>query len=281
MPTAPATARAQILVCYFLVMIIVIPVMVGLWWRNSSKFLEDGVMQNTAYRFYRQVRPQASHAHEPSHASVARSQATGAAAGDTLGRGGGVSRGAGRREGARCCTRSRSLRFARPPTPATRAGRGRRGRRSRARRLRARRLRARRSRGRRSRGRRLRRRQVQENTATKYIPGILSSAVEFCEGAACKNNQADDLARLHGRVKANFVKNQGDQNNDSARARARFSLARRSTPPASGSPSELAASLRRPRRPRPRAGVNGVVRTRRFHAVVPRVPWRARASVQS
>jgi len=90
-------------------MIIVIPVMVGLWWRNSSKFLEDGVMQNTAYRFYRQV---------------------------------------------------------------------------------------------------------QENTATKYIPGILSSAVEFCEGAACKNNQADDLARLHGRVKANFVKNQGDQNND-------------------------------------------------------------------
>ena len=25
------------------------------WWRNSSKFLEDGVMQNTAYRFYRQV----------------------------------------------------------------------------------------------------------------------------------------------------------------------------------------------------------------------------------
>ena len=24
-------------------------------WRNSSKFLEDGVMQNTAYRFYRQI----------------------------------------------------------------------------------------------------------------------------------------------------------------------------------------------------------------------------------
>ena len=24
-------------------------------WRKSSKFLEDGVMQNTAYRFYRQV----------------------------------------------------------------------------------------------------------------------------------------------------------------------------------------------------------------------------------
>ena len=37
------------------VIIIIIPVVVGLWWRNSSKFLEDGVMQNTAYRFYRQV----------------------------------------------------------------------------------------------------------------------------------------------------------------------------------------------------------------------------------
>jgi len=101
--------QLAILVCYFLVIIIVIPVVVGLWWRNSSKFLEDGVMQNTAYRFYRQV---------------------------------------------------------------------------------------------------------QENTATKYIPGVLASAVEFCEGAACKNTQADDLARLHNRVKANFVKNQGDQNND-------------------------------------------------------------------
>ena len=44
-----------ILVAYFLVIIIVIPVVVGLWWRNSSKFLEDGVMQNTAFRFYRQV----------------------------------------------------------------------------------------------------------------------------------------------------------------------------------------------------------------------------------
>jgi len=98
-----------ILVAYFLVIIIVIPVVVGLWWRNSSKFLEDGVMQNTAFRFYRQV---------------------------------------------------------------------------------------------------------QENTATKYIPGILASAVEFCEGAGCNNTQADDLGKLHRRVSPNFVKNQGDINND-------------------------------------------------------------------
>ena len=94
-----------ILVAYFLVIIIVIPVVVGLWWRNSSKFLEDGVMQMTAHRFYRQV---------------------------------------------------------------------------------------------------------QENTATKYIPGILASAVEFCEGAGCKNTQADDLGKLHRRVSPNFVKNKGD-----------------------------------------------------------------------
>jgi len=98
-----------ILVAYFLVIIIVIPVVVGLWWRNSSKFLEDGVMQNTAFRFYRQV---------------------------------------------------------------------------------------------------------QENTATKYIPGILASAVEFCETVGCNNKQADDLGKLHRRVSPNFVKNQGDINND-------------------------------------------------------------------
>jgi len=98
-----------ILVAYFLVMIVVIPVVVGLWWRKSSKFLEDGVMQNTAYRFYRQV---------------------------------------------------------------------------------------------------------QESTAAKYFPGILSSAVEFCEGVPCKNTQADDLSKLHRRVSDNFVKNQGDVNND-------------------------------------------------------------------
>jgi preprotein translocase subunit Sec63 len=84
-------------------MIIVIPVVVGLWWRNSSKFLEDGVMQNTAYRFYRQV---------------------------------------------------------------------------------------------------------QENTATKYIPGILSSAVELCEAAPCKNATAQELSKLHSRVSPHFVKNQ-------------------------------------------------------------------------
>jgi translocation protein SEC63 len=98
-----------ILVAYFLIIIVVIPVVVGLWWRNSSKFLEDGVMQSTAYRFYRQV---------------------------------------------------------------------------------------------------------QENTATKYIPGILSTAVELCEGAQCKNASADDLSKLHRRVSDNFVKNQGDSNND-------------------------------------------------------------------
>jgi len=98
-----------ILVAYFVVMIVVIPVVVGLWWRKSSKFLEDGVMQNTAYRFYRQV---------------------------------------------------------------------------------------------------------QETTAAKYMPGILSSAVEFCEGVPCKNTQADDLSKLHSRVKNDFVKNQGDVNND-------------------------------------------------------------------
>merc|ERR1719446_1731729 len=94
-----------ILVAYF----VVLTVVVGLWWRNSSKFLEDGVMQNTAYRFYRQV---------------------------------------------------------------------------------------------------------QENTAAKYMPGILASAVEFCEGVPCKNAQADDLSRLHKRVSDQFVKNQGDMNND-------------------------------------------------------------------
>ena len=30
-------------------------VLMAIRWRNSSKFLEDGVMQNTAYRFYRQI----------------------------------------------------------------------------------------------------------------------------------------------------------------------------------------------------------------------------------
>mmetsp|Transcript_44904 Transcript_44904/g.149979 ORF Transcript_44904/g.149979 Transcript_44904/m.149979 type:complete len:268 (-) Transcript_44904:198-1001(-) len=44
-----------ILVAYFVALIVIIPTVVGLWWRNSSKFLEDGVMQNTAYRFYRQI----------------------------------------------------------------------------------------------------------------------------------------------------------------------------------------------------------------------------------
>ena len=62
--------------------------------------------------------------------------------------------------------------------------------------------------------RRLRAAQVQENTATKYIPGILASACEFGESIPCKNNQADDLGRLHRRVAESFVKNQGDVNND-------------------------------------------------------------------
>ena len=136
-----------ILVAYFVVIIIIIPVVVGLWWRNSSKFLEDGVMQNTAYRFYKQL---------------------------------------------------------------------------------------------------------QENTATKYIPGVLASACEFQESIPCKNSQAQDIGQLvsaspapppppprrrrpcrraplldstlpaharrlrnqHRRVSENFVKNQGDINND-------------------------------------------------------------------
>ena len=40
------------------------------------------------------------------------------------------------------------------------------------------------------------------------MPGILSSAVEFCEGAPCKNSQANDLSKLHKRLEDNFVKNQ-------------------------------------------------------------------------
>ena len=42
----------------------------------------------------------------------------------------------------------------------------------------------------------------------RYMPGILSSAVEFCEGAPCKNSQASDLSKLHKRLEDNFVKNQ-------------------------------------------------------------------------
>ena len=57
-------------------------------------------------------------------------------------------------------------------------------------------------------------RQVQENTAAKYMPGILASAVEFCESVPCRSTQAADLSRLHSAVKSEFVKNQGDQNND-------------------------------------------------------------------
>ncbi len=98
-----------ILVAYFMVLIIVIPTVVGLWWRNSSKFLEDGIMQNTGYRFYRQVA---------------------------------------------------------------------------------------------------------EHTAPKFVPGILASAIEYCETVPCRNSQSDDLSRLHKRVSKEFVKNQGDMNND-------------------------------------------------------------------
>mmetsp|Transcript_24407 Transcript_24407/g.56496 ORF Transcript_24407/g.56496 Transcript_24407/m.56496 type:complete len:671 (-) Transcript_24407:69-2081(-) len=44
-----------ILVVYFVLLIVVIPLVVGLWWRKSSKYLEDGIMQGTAYRFWRQL----------------------------------------------------------------------------------------------------------------------------------------------------------------------------------------------------------------------------------
>jgi len=59
--------------------------------------------------------------------------------------------------------------------------------------------------------------QVQEHTAAKFMPGILASAVEFCEGVPCKRGdkeQAEDLSRLHHAVSEHFVKNQGDGNND-------------------------------------------------------------------
>ena len=105
----PGSNSSQILVAYFLVIIIVVPVVVGLWWRNSSKFLEDGVMQNTAYRFYRQM---------------------------------------------------------------------------------------------------------QENTATKYIPGVLASACELCDGAKCKKETEKELFQLHKSVSEYFVKNEGDKNTD-------------------------------------------------------------------
>jgi len=94
-----------ILVVYFVLLIVVIPLVVGLWWRKSSKYLEDGIMQNTAYRFWKQL---------------------------------------------------------------------------------------------------------QENTAPKYIPGILASAMEFQELVPRKNTQAADLDRLFKQVQDHFVKNQGD-----------------------------------------------------------------------
>jgi len=94
-----------ILVVYFVVLIIVIPLVVGLWWRKSQKYLEDGIMQRTAFRFYRQL---------------------------------------------------------------------------------------------------------QENTAPKYLPGILASANEFQESVPPRNAQAAELERLHKAVSDQFVKNQGD-----------------------------------------------------------------------
>lgn len=94
-----------ILVVYFVLLIVVIPLVVGLWWRKSSKYLEDGIMQGTAYRFWRQL---------------------------------------------------------------------------------------------------------QENTAAKYIPGILASALEYQELLPRKNFQAADLDRLFKAVQEHFVKNQGD-----------------------------------------------------------------------
>jgi hypothetical protein len=76
-------------------------------------------------------------------------------------------------------------------------------------------------------------RQVSEHTATKFMPGILASAVEFCEGVPCKNNQADDLSRLHKRVSEHFVKNQGDVNNDIMKVKTLLYafLLRESVPP--------------------------------------------------
>lgn len=94
-----------ILVVYFVLLIVVIPLVVGLWWRKSQKYLEDGIMQGTAYRFWRQL---------------------------------------------------------------------------------------------------------QENTAAKYIPGILASALEYQELVPRKNFQAADLDRLYKAVQEHFVKNQGD-----------------------------------------------------------------------
>ena len=57
-------------------------------------------------------------------------------------------------------------------------------------------------------------RQVQDNTATKYLPGVLASACELAEAAPCNNVSADDLLKLYKRVSKDFVKNQGDTNND-------------------------------------------------------------------
>jgi preprotein translocase subunit Sec63 len=134
-----------ILVAYFLVIIIVIPVVVGLWWRNSSKFLEDGVMHQTVLRFWKQV---------------------------------------------------------------------------------------------------------QDNTATKYIPGVIASAVELCEGAACKNSSAQDLQTLHRRVSPNFVKNQA-----------------RPTPRRAVLPCRHAGGRRRP--PRPLASGRATPRPKSSHAAHP------------
>ena len=57
-------------------------------------------------------------------------------------------------------------------------------------------------------------RQMQENTATKYIPGVLASACELTEGAKCKKETEKELFQLHKSVSEYFVKNEGDKNTD-------------------------------------------------------------------
>ena len=57
-------------------------------------------------------------------------------------------------------------------------------------------------------------RQIQENTAGKYLPGILASAMEYTEIIPRANSQATDLHTLEKAVSSEFVKNQGDVNMD-------------------------------------------------------------------
>ena len=84
----------------------------------------------------------------------------------------------------------------------------------------------------------------------RYMPGILSSAVEFCEGAPCKNSQASDLSKLHKRLEDNFVKNQAHPSTlnrlPPPRRRAAAPLRRRAAPTA------YSVTPPQPTAPRPR-----------------------------